>query len=105
MARGRAGLSRLAAIARPEISTQLADAIKDCSHRGEIVLDPFSGSGTTILAAEKTGRRARAMELDPTYVDIAIRRWQALTGGDAIHEATGRTFAAREAAALATNAT
>jgi len=76
----------------------VADAIKDCSRRGEIVLDAFLGSGTTVLAAEKTARRARALELDPTYVDVAIRRWQKLTGGAAIHEASGQSFAEREAA-------
>ena len=52
----------------------IADAIKDCSKRRGIVLDPFVGAGTTIIAAEKTGRRAYAMELDPRYVDTAIRR-------------------------------
>ena len=83
----------------------VADAIKDCSRRGEIVLDSFVGSGTTILAAEKTGRRARAMELDPAYVDVAIRRWQALTGGQAILESTGETFAEREIAASAASET
>ena len=56
------------------------DAIKDCSRRNEIVLDPFAGSGTTIIAAEKSGRRARGIEIDPLYVDLAIRRWQLLTG-------------------------
>jgi DNA modification methylase len=60
------------------------DAIKDCSRRGEIVLDPFGGSGTTIIAAEKSRRRARVIEIDPIYVDVAIRRWQSLTGGTAI---------------------
>ncbi len=69
------------------------DAIKDCSRRGEIVLDPFSGSGTTIIAAEKSQRRACAMELDPIYVDVAIRRWEKLTGGEAIHGLNGQTFA------------
>ena len=69
------------------------DAIKDCSRRGEIVLDPFSGSGTTIIAAEKSRRRARAIEIDPIYVDVAIRRWEKLTGGEAIHGLNGRTFA------------
>jgi hypothetical protein len=59
----------------------VTDAIKDCSRRGEIVLDPFSGSGTTIIAAEKSRRRARAVEIDPTYVDVAVRRWQILTKG------------------------
>ena len=61
----------------------VADAIKDCSQRRGIVLDPFSGSGTTLIAAHKTGRRARVMELDPLYVDVAVRRWQAATGLEA----------------------
>jgi DNA modification methylase len=78
----------------------VADAIKDCSRRGEIVLEAFLGSGTTVLAAEKTARRARAIELDPQYVDVAVRRWQALTGGTAIDQGTGQSFADREAAAL-----
>jgi len=72
------------------------DAIKDCSRRGEIVLDAFSGSGTTIIAAHKCGRRARAIELDPLYVDVAIRRWQTFTGAAATLAATGETFAAIE---------
>lgn len=70
----------------------VADAIKDCSRRGEIVLDPFLGSGTTILAAERVARRAYGLEIDPPYVDVAIRRWQAYTGRDAMLEATGQTF-------------
>lgn len=68
------------------------DAIKDCSRRGDIVLDPFGGSGTTLIAAEKTGRKARLIELDPLYCDVIIRRWQALTGQDAVHAASGKTF-------------
>src|SRR6185312_11082464 len=71
------------------------DAIRDCSKRGGIVLDPFSGSGTTFLAAEKTGRIGRALELDPLYVDAAIRRWQALTGKAAVHVAAEQTFEQR----------
>ena len=70
----------------------VADAIMDCSHRGDIVLDPFGGSGTTLLAAERTGRRARLIEIDPAYVDVTIRRWQEITGKDAIHRDTGITF-------------
>lgn len=70
----------------------VADAIRDCSKRNGIVLDAFSGSGTTIMAAEQTSRRGYAVEIDPLYVDVAIRRWQAETGGDAIDEATGMTF-------------
>ncbi len=52
----------------------VVDAIKDVTRRGAIILDPFSGSGTTLLAAEKTGRAARVLELDPVYVDVAVRR-------------------------------
>jgi DNA modification methylase len=74
----------------------VADAIRDCSKRGGIVLDPFAGSGTTLIAAEKTGRRAAAIELDPLYVDTAIRRWQAFTGKPAIHAETGMSFAEAE---------
>lgn len=70
----------------------VADAIRDCSRRGEIVLDPFMGSGTTILAAERVGRRGYGLEIDPLYVDVAIRRWQSFTGRDALLEATGQTF-------------
>jgi len=70
----------------------VADAILDCSARGEIVLDAFLGSGTTVIAAERTGRRCCALELDPGYVDTAIRRWQTLTGDKARHAATGCYF-------------
>lgn len=70
----------------------VADAIRDCSHRGGLVLDPFCGSGTTILAAERTSRRARCIELDPRYVDVTIERWQRKTGREAIHIETGLTF-------------
>jgi DNA modification methylase len=70
----------------------VTDAIRDCSRRGEIILDPFMGSGTTILAAEKAGRRAFGLEIDPLYVDVAIKRWQDLTKRDAILKATGQTF-------------
>jgi len=76
----------------------LADACKDCSHRGDIILDCCAGSGTSIIAAEVTGRCAYAMELDPLYVDTCIRRFQAYTGEDAIHIESDLTFNAREAA-------
>ena len=72
----------------------VADAILDCSRIGGIVLDSFAGSGTTLIAAEKTRREAYAMELDPGYVDTAIRRWQTYVGKDATHAETGLTFAA-----------
>jgi DNA modification methylase len=70
----------------------VADAILDCSARGDIVLDAFLGSGTTVIAAERTGRRCCGLELDPVYVDTIVRRWQALTGGSARHAASGRSF-------------
>jgi 16S rRNA G966 N2-methylase RsmD len=70
----------------------VADAIPDCSARGEIVLDAFLGSGTTVIAAERTGRRCCGLELDPVYVDTIVRRWQKLTGGNARHAASGRSF-------------
>lgn len=62
----------------------VADAIRDFTRRGDLVLDPFCGSGTILIACERTGRRARALEIDPRYVDVAIRRWQALTGKTAL---------------------
>ena len=70
----------------------IADALKDCTRRGDIVLDTFAGAGTTILAAERVGRRAYSLELEPKYVDVAIRRWQAFTRRDAVHADTGQTF-------------
>ena len=70
----------------------VADAIRDCSRRGDIVLDPFMGVGTTILAADRIGRRARGIEIDLLYVDAAIRRWQQVTKRDAILEGTRKTF-------------
>jgi DNA modification methylase len=68
------------------------DAILDVTRRHEIVLDPFCGSGTTILAAEQVGRRAYGLEIAPGYVDVAIDRWQAVTKKDAVCLATGLTF-------------
>jgi DNA modification methylase len=70
----------------------VADAIKDCSRRKGIILDPFLGSGTSLIAAERTGRRARGIEIDPGYVDVAIRRWQLYTGKAATLAATRQTF-------------
>jgi DNA modification methylase len=70
----------------------VADAIKDCTRRGDVVLDTFSGSGTTIMAAERVGRHARALEIEPQFVDLAIRRWQAFTGKDALHAESGLNF-------------
>jgi len=70
----------------------VADAIRDCSKRGEIVLDPFCGSGTVLIAAERTGRKARALEIDPHYVDVAVRRWENYTGKRALLGPLGETF-------------
>jgi hypothetical protein len=70
----------------------VADAILDCSGRGDLILDPFLGSGTTLLAAERVGRICYGMEIDPIYVDVAIRRWQAHSGDKAIHAITGQPF-------------
>ena len=70
----------------------VADAIKDVSHRGDLVFDPFLGSGTTLIAAHRTGRRCYGVELDALYVDVIVRRWQAETGRSAVLEATGETF-------------
>jgi DNA modification methylase len=75
----------------------VADAILDCSGRGEGVLDPFLGSGTTIIAAERTGRVAYGLELEPRYVDAAIRRWQTHTGERAQHAVSGKSFGKLEA--------
>lgn len=70
----------------------VADTIKDCSKRGGIVLDAFGGSGTTLIAAEQTGRHGYLLELDPAYVDVTIRRWERKTGKKAIHAELGMTF-------------
>ncbi|MGO4637807.1 site-specific DNA-methyltransferase [Mesorhizobium sp. 2RAF45] len=85
-------------LAHPTVKpwAMVADAIKDCTAHGESVLDAFCGSGTTIIAAEKVGRIAYGIELDPLYVDVAIRRWQKLTKRRAIHAETGQTFAETE---------
>ncbi|MGY3346648.1 MULTISPECIES: site-specific DNA-methyltransferase [unclassified Bradyrhizobium] len=77
----------------------IADAIRDCSNPGDIILDPFGGAGTTMIAAERTGRRARLLELNPAYVDVTIQRWQRLTGKTAYNIETGRPFSAGVAAA------
>ena len=70
----------------------LADAIRDVTKRGDIVLDPFAGSGSTLIAAEKTGRQARCIEYEPKYCDVIVRRWQAYTGKAAMFEGIDLTF-------------
>lgn len=77
----------------PKPVALVADAIRDVSNRNDLVLDAFCGSGTTIIAAAKTGRRARTIELDPRYVDTAIKRWEKWSGQQALHIASGLTFA------------
>jgi DNA modification methylase len=81
----------------------VADALLDCTKRGDIVLDAFLGSGTTLMAAERVGRKCYGIEIDPLYVDTAIRRWQTYTGDEAIHAATKKTFAQIAAERTATN--
>jgi DNA modification methylase len=66
--------------------------LRDCSRQAGIVLDPFLGPGTTVIAAEHTGRRARGIEIDPVYVDVAVKRWQDYSGKTATLVATGETF-------------
>ncbi|MBQ3564673.1 MAG: DNA modification methylase [Alphaproteobacteria bacterium] len=70
----------------------VADAILDCSNRSDLILDLFGGSGTTMIACEETDRKCYMMEIDPKYCDVSIRRWQKLTGQQAILEANGKTF-------------
>jgi DNA modification methylase len=70
----------------------LADAIRDVTRRGAIVLDPFAGSGSTLIAAEKTGRQARCIEFEAKYCDVIVRRWQAYTGKAATFEGIDLTF-------------
>ena len=70
----------------------LADALFDLTNRREIVLDPFLGSGSTLIAADRTGRCCRGVELDPLYIDVILRRYQRETGESAVLEATGETF-------------
>jgi len=95
-----AGKSKLALHPTVKPVALVADAIRDCSNRSGVILDPFGGAGTTMIAAEKTGRRARLIEIDPGYVDVAILRWQRLTGKSAVNAATGVPFPMTPAAAV-----
>jgi DNA modification methylase len=75
-------------------TAMLQDALLDLTNRGDMVIDPFLGSGSTLIAADKTGRVCRGVELDPLYVDVIVRRYEAATGGPALLDGTGETFAA-----------
>ena len=80
----------------PKPVALIVDAIKDCTARGDLVLDLFLGSGTAVIAAERSGRRCYGLELDPLYVDTILRRWQRHTKLDAVHVDTGETFNNKE---------
>jgi DNA modification methylase len=81
----------------PKPVSLIADAIKDSTRRGALILDPFLGLGTAVIAAERTGRVCYGLELDPLYVDALIRRWQRRTKRDALHIESGESFGVREA--------
>jgi DNA modification methylase len=91
---GRTELLRMHPTVKP--IALVADAMRDCTAKGDVVLDPFLGSGTTLLAAEKIGRRGYALEFEPRYVDVSVRRWQAYTKSEAVLHGDGRTFAELE---------
>lgn len=93
---GAARLEELAMHPTVKPIGMIADALRDCSHRSGVVLETFGGSGSTLIAAHRTGRRARLVEIDPLYVDRTIRRWQAVAKDEAIFVATGETFEERK---------
>ncbi len=97
---GRAGEEGRLAALHPTVKpvAMIADALLDSSNRGDVVLDPFLGSGATLMAAERTGRRCFGLELDRLYVDVIVRRWQAYGGDVARHTVTGASFAETESA-------
>lgn len=90
--RGSSAAKALALHGTPKPVELIKDALYDVTERGAAILDPFMGSGTTIIAGEDSERRVFGMELDPKFVDVAIRRWQDYTGLHAIHQFTGLTF-------------
>ena len=99
------GASSLGSDARPGLkdhptvkpTAMLEDALLDLSNRRDIVVDPFLGSGSTLIAADKTGRLCRGVELDPLYIDVIVRRYEAATGNPAVPIGTGEAFAAGRA--------
>jgi DNA modification methylase len=88
----KTGLHELAMHPTVKPVAMIVDALKDVTGRGAIILDNFGGSGSTMIAAEKCGRRARLIEFDPRYCDTIVRRWQKYTGKRAIHESSGACF-------------
>ena len=89
---GRGRAQELASHATPKSIPMVMDAIRDCSHPGELILDPCLGSGVTIAAAHKVGRIGVGIEIDPLYVDVSVKRIAALTGLDPILDSDGRSF-------------
>ena len=89
---GRQRMEQIESHPTPKPIALVADAIRDVTNRGQIVFDGFMGSGTTVLAAERTGRIAYGIDIDPGYVDVTIERWQKLTKREAVLEETGETF-------------
>ena len=95
-----AGISSISASRGDELAmhptvkpvAMIADAVRDCSKRSDIVLDAFAGSGSTLIAADKCGRTARLIEYEPAYCDVIIKRWQAVTGKVASLAETGAHF-------------
>lgn len=92
------GRSRVHPTIKP--TAMVSDAIMDCSKRGQIILDPFAGAGTTIVAAQRTGRKCYAIEISPEFVDAALKRARTAIGAEPICARSGRTFASLEAEAV-----
>jgi DNA modification methylase len=88
---GRAKLLRMHPTVKP--IALVVDAMRDCTTKGDVVLDSFVGSGTTILAAEKIGRLGYGLEFEPRYVDVGVQRWEAYSKSEAVLEGDGRTYA------------
>ncbi|WP_195908619.1 DNA modification methylase [Novosphingobium sp. Gsoil 351] len=89
---GTSGAKALKDHPTPKNLEMCADALRDVTRRGEIVIDPFLGSGTTLIAAEQTARVCYGLELEPKFVDVIVRRWEKLTGNQAVHAESGETF-------------
>lgn len=100
---GTSGATVLKDHPTPKNLEMCADALRDVTRREEIVLDPFLGSGTTLIAAEQTGRICYGIELEPKFVDVIVRRWEKMTGNQAVHAETGQTFNATGNARLDTD--